>query len=95
MDKPEERLKERLLQTLAEFEQIVGKGRHDLTLRVDQDTKVALSVLSIDRSFNVVCDLVDVDPRDQFRKFKSVAFRWVWTSPGLKRSFAGKVMTNG
>jgi len=93
MDDKEKHLRDQLVRTLSEFKKIVGDDCQGLCLRVDSNTKTAIEKLDIGVQFQLIHDIPEQEHYGPLKSLKSVAFRWVWSLPSLKRSYAGRIAT--
>lgn len=91
MDNKENKLREQLLLTHSEFIKLIKEEKYTLVLRVDEDTKNAISSMDLKIPFSLICDIPGYDPKDQFRKRKLIQYKWIWTIPEFKRSHSGRI----
>lgn len=96
MNTPEDTLKAKLFQTLASLERVVGPSKAGLILRVNPETLLAIEQVGFKTEipYEILCDLTDSELDNMYSKRKQVIYKWVWTIPSLKRSYAGRITTH-
>lgn len=79
-------------ETLNLLKEITGGDLVGLVLKTDLATAKEIEGFAKEVKYTLEVSLPDTDFVNQYKKVNNVLYKWIWTIPSLKRSYAGRVM---